>query len=92
MAKGLNLTDTRIRELYICVVDDASGNPVDARIKTLVAIMDENGKLVSHETSEEMFSTISNQRKAALNNYFRLSSQKENQDRVNESSISWVDL
>lgn len=88
MAKGLNLTDTGIEELRINIID----NGKEATIQTLIPIYDDNGELVKYETKHEKFSDLSTQRKVNLNNYFRLSNQKYNQDLVNESKDSWTDI
>ena len=90
--KGLNLVLSNIRELHILVVDDANGDPVDAKIKTLVEIFDDAGNYVKSENIDEDFSTMSAQRRMALNNYLRLSSKEYMNTTVNENKESWVDL
>jgi Fe-S cluster assembly scaffold protein SufB len=86
MAKGVTLIDTQIRELRVNITDG------DADVQTLVVVMDDQGNSVNYQTIKEKFSDMSVQRMDALNNYFRLSSQKFNNDVVNENKDSWKDL
>jgi len=88
MAKGVNLTNTNIREFSFIVnnLDD------DAYVKYSVEILDDYDNLVRVEIVEKLFTEFSNQIRASINTAMRLISQEENKDKVNENRSSWTDL
>ena len=88
MAKGLNLKDTSIIELNVLVYPDKS----DALVRVRYEIIDDTGMAVRTEFMEEDFSILATQEKANLNNFLRLKSKQLNEDVVEESDATWVDI
>lgn len=88
MAKGLNLTDTKIIELNVLVHLDGG----DALVRTRYVVLDEDGNDVKAEFDEDLFSELPNQERAALNNFLRLRAKRINNDVVAENSSTWTDL
>ncbi len=88
MAKGLNLTDTRIIELNVLVHPDRS----DALVRVRYETIDDEDDIIRTEFKEQQFSDLTTQEKANLNNFLRLKSKQLNEDVVEENSSSWVDI
>ena len=86
--KGLNLTDTAIVELNVLVHPDSS----DALVRVRYDVKDDTGDVVRVRFKEQMFSDMTNQEKANLNNFLRLKSQQINKDIVEEDSVTWVNI
>ena len=88
MAKGLNLTDTRIIKFTILVHPDRS----DALVRVRYEILDDDDEVVRTQFIEQQFSDMATQEKANLNNFLRLKSKTINEDIVEENSSTWVDI
>lgn len=88
MAKGLNLINTGYEKIEIMFNPDG----LDALIRSHIPVYDDQGELIRVEVVEESFTSMSAQRKVNLNNYLRLSNQKNNQDLVSENKSTWVDI
>jgi hypothetical protein len=94
--KGLNLTDSSIREFYLLVTEDDDGNK-DANVWYLGEIFDgeifdDAGNYVNSVRVDVLFSALPAQIRAALNNAMRLVSKEFNSDLVEEDSETWTDL
>ena len=88
MAKGINLTDTRIIKFTILVHPDRS----DALVRVRYEILDDDDEVVRTQFIEQQFSDMATQEKANLNNFLRLKSKTINEDIVEENSSTWVDI
>ena len=86
MSKGLNLVDTAVIEFTLRRVG------ADAKLTYLVEVLDDAGDVVRHDLVDVNFSDLPTQQKATLNNFMRLLSKDANNAKVNENSVTWVDI
>ena len=88
MAKGLNLTSSKIMEFHIQV----NGVGDDADVWYLGDVYDDAGKYVRTARIDVRFSMLPSNLRAALNNGLRSFSREFNNETVDEDSNTWVNL